>query len=69
MCTENNLEKTPPQSPNHVKRKNFASPDNCFLGSSLYYGGPDEHYVTPQAIKVDQDDKVNFHTNFNSFKN
>jgi hypothetical protein len=54
---EINMQKEPLQQLlNHVKGKSFANPENCFWGSSLYYGGPDEDYATSQVIKANQDE-------------
>lgn len=38
----------------HVKKQLDADPEHCSLASSLYYGGPDEHYDSTQTTKVDQ---------------
>lgn len=38
----------------HVKKQLDADPEHCSLASSLYYGGPDEHYDSLPTKKVDQ---------------
>jgi len=50
----------------HVKKQLDADPEHCSLASSLYYGGPDEHYDLLPRTKVDQAE-VNFHSKSGSF--
>lgn len=45
------------QLADHVKKQRSADSEHCFLGSSLYYGGPDEHYDSLQTTKVAQDEQ------------
>jgi len=51
-----NLKKGQVQPADQAKKKRHADPEHCFLGSSLYYGGPDEHYDTVQT-KIFQDEQ------------
>nr|ABK25469.1 unknown [Picea sitchensis] len=41
----------------YVKKHRSADPEHCSLASSLYYGGPDEHYDSLQTTQVDQDEQ------------
>jgi hypothetical protein len=52
----------------YVKKHRSADPEHCSLASSLYYGGPDEHYDSLQTTQVDQDE-VNFNSNSGFFHN
>lgn len=45
------------QLADHVKKQRSADSEHCFLGSSLYYGGPDEHYDSLHTTKVAQDEQ------------
>jgi len=48
LCAKRNMKKDPFQSMNQVKTQCLEGLDHCFLNSSLYYGGPDENYTSPE---------------------
>lgn len=48
------LKKGQPHFTDHVKKQLDPDPEHCSLASSLYYGGPDEHYDLLPRTKVDQ---------------